>query len=149
MDTETLTFKDIGIMRPSGVICLHIFYRANTLVKTIFIIKNIYGQYNINTKHERDSETRFPYINPSPCKKEYWIRRVYIKQNKSISYNSKIQPYFVYNLQLTVTLDCGCFCTGHLSVYKYINIYKCNMQFSNAHSWMNKHYYEMAIVCII
>jgi hypothetical protein len=52
MDTETLTFKDIGIMRPSGVICLHIFYRANTLVKTIFIIKNIYGQYNINTKHE-------------------------------------------------------------------------------------------------
>ena len=39
-------------------------------------------KYNINTKHERDSETRFPYINPSPCNKEYWIRRVYIKQDK-------------------------------------------------------------------
>jgi hypothetical protein len=37
-------------------------------------------KYNINTKHERDSETIFPYINPSPCNKEYWIRRAYIKQ---------------------------------------------------------------------
>lgn len=24
-------------------------------------------KYNINTKHGRDSETRFPYVNPSPC----------------------------------------------------------------------------------
>ena len=23
-------------------------------------------KYNINTKYERDPETRFPYINPSP-----------------------------------------------------------------------------------
>ena len=36
------------------------------------VLNNIYYQklkmlkYNINTKHERDSETRFPYINPSP-----------------------------------------------------------------------------------
>ena len=94
-------------MRPSGVICLHIFYRANTLVKTIFIIKNIYGQYNIITKHERDSETRFPYINPSPCNKEYWIRRIYIDKTKYIGYITKIQPFFVYNLQLTVTYTAG------------------------------------------
>jgi hypothetical protein len=50
-----------------------------------------------------------------------------LNKTKSISYSSKIQPLFVYNLQLTVTLDCGCFCTGHLSVYKYITIYKCNL----------------------
>ena len=40
-------------------------------------------KYNINTIiHEWDSETRFPYINSSPCNKEYWIRRAYIKQDK-------------------------------------------------------------------
>ena len=50
--------------------------------KQYLLSKTYMVKYNINTKHERDSETRFPYINPSPCNKEYWIRRVYIKQDK-------------------------------------------------------------------
>ena len=33
MDTETLTFKDIMIMRPSGVICVQMLWRAKTLVR--------------------------------------------------------------------------------------------------------------------
>ena len=50
--------------------------------KQYLLSKTHMVKYNINTKHERDSETRCPYINPSPCNKAYWIRRVYIKQNK-------------------------------------------------------------------
>ena len=35
--------------------------------KQYLLSKTYMVKYNINTKHERDSETRFPYINPSPC----------------------------------------------------------------------------------
>ena len=33
-------------------------------IKQYLLSKTYMVKYNINTKHERDSETRFPYINP-------------------------------------------------------------------------------------
>ena len=40
-------------------------------------------KYNINTKHERDSETRFPYINPSPL-----VHLVYLTSVPCASFES-------------------------------------------------------------
>ena len=40
---------------------LFLWFKQYLLSKTNVV------KYNINTKHERDSETRFPYFNQSPC----------------------------------------------------------------------------------
>ena len=56
--------------------CFFLWFKQYLLSKT-YIVK-----YIITTKHERGSESRFPYTNPSPCNNEYWIRRAYIKQDK-------------------------------------------------------------------
>ena len=79
-------------------------------LKQYLLSKTYMVKYNIHTKHEKDSETRFPYINPSPS----WLITEFVTRvthttgvtsEAEIAYVDRCLSFFFWSLRCLSFFD--------------------------------------------